>query len=542
MSGAIAFLAGLGTGYLNETNRQKKEKNDDEDRALRNEASQLQITAAKKQVADQATLAEAGKPIAMTEGAGGMLKPASMDNRDVGLPENAALPNQGLQVGGYNVAGKQFADPVAAQGAMAAANTPEATNQRILAAQRGIDPSKAIAMQKDIAQGTVADIQASDAVFRNKLGVAMGFGHEGLAKLITESQSDGLAEHQLKAVVSPDGKTVNYNKVDKDGKLTPTTLTYPNTEEGVVAAAYRLDKAITPAMRADFAAKQKKEEREGLESNSKIKLQGAQANYYDSAAQLKDVTDPNAPKGGIKPLVERMSEIDKSTLGNINKQREQINAAITKAQAEGSWDDKNPGSQALKTKLASLALQESKLQTKYAADGGAALPDPLGVRKAPSAPSDKKQGQVEILNQEMTKAQAMLAKPGITPDERGRAETDIASLNRELKNLGVKPGQPAQVPAAPVAPVRNMAVNGTAPVAAAPVTPAAAAVDTTQLAAMAQAESLEMASGKRMKYSPQVAAFVAQQQAVKDAAALAESQAYRQREFQKSNMAVRGAY
>ena len=109
-----------------------------------------------------------------------MLKPEAMDNRDVGLPENAALPNQGLQVGGYNVAGKQFVDPAAAKAEVTAQNTTAAVEKRVLAAQMGIDPSKGIAMKRDMAQGTVADEQAADEGedrvlrVRHRLGAGAG--------------------------------------------------------------------------------------------------------------------------------------------------------------------------------------------------------------------------------------------------------------------------------------------------------------------------------------------------------------------------------
>lgn len=463
-SNVIAFLSGLGTGIIQGQDKKDKDKRDEEDRALRNKASQLQINAAEKQVSDQAALATAGQPIAMTQGAGGMLKPATMDNRDVGLPENASLPNQGLNEGGFNVAGKQFTDPAAAQAAVAAQNTPEATQKRVLAAQMGIDPSKGIAMQRDIAQATVADVQAADAVFRNKLGVAMAFGHDGLAKLITEAQSDGLADHQLKAVVSPDGKTVTYNKVDKDGKLTPTPLTFPNSEEGVISAAYRLDKAITPAMRADFALKMKKEGREDKETDSKVKLQGAQTNYYNAAADLKDNTDPNA-KGKVA-AVDRMSEIDKSTLGTINKTRETINTAITKAQAEGSWDENSPGAKKLQTRLATLAMQESKLQSKYAGEAGGGLPDPAGLRgsggKTPAATQAARDTDAFAIKQdELVKAEGRLATAK-TQEERVRAQGDIDALNKELGRAGKK------APAAAPAPIAATQGTGMKPPVAAP--------------------------------------------------------------------------
>ena len=145
---AIAFLAGLGSGYMTAGKDKEKQKRDDEDRALRNKASQLQIDQAEQTITDRRTIAQAGAPIAMVEGAGGMVKPATMDNRDVGLPENAALPDQGLQQGGFSVAGKSFADPGAAQAELTAQNSPEARSKRVIAAMSGIDPMKAMDLEQ----------------------------------------------------------------------------------------------------------------------------------------------------------------------------------------------------------------------------------------------------------------------------------------------------------------------------------------------------------------------------------------------------------
>ena len=141
-----------------------------------------------------------------------------------------------------------------------------------------------------------------------------------------------------------------------------------------------------------------------------------------------------------------MSESDKMTRADLQKQKDRIQTQLVKMDSEGSLDEANLGAKRLRTDLARLNLMERQLITKYEGADPIATPDPLGMRKP--APSGKavtapnpfnagKQGQADILNQEMRKATESLSKPGITLDERTRAQADIASLAKELKNLGV---------------------------------------------------------------------------------------------------------
>lgn len=475
---SIAFLTGLGTGYMNANAKEKKDKRDEEDRALRNKASQLQINQAEQAIADKRTIAQAGAPIAMVEGAGGMTKPATMDNRDVSLPENAALPNAGLNEGGYSVAGKTFVDPAAAQAELTTQNSPEARGKRVIAAMSGIDPVGAMNLEHAQTQRTrettkftqeqeayakrLKDEGAIDGLKALRMGDGAGmvaaFNKGGQYKILGEP------------VITPENREIpgigmvpTYSAVFQvagaDGK--PTELKINSHDLGMRLMPY--EKFLDTQMKAS------KEGREGEESKSKIKLQGAQAEYYESAAGAKDAT-------ASKPVVEKMSEVDKTTLTSLNKQRDTINTAMTKAQAEGTWDENAPGSKQLKTKLAALNLQESQLTAKYS-DGGGALPDPLGMRKPagsakPAAAGSPKSGQVEILNQEWAQAQSQLANAK-TPEERTRAEGDIAALSREFKNLkATPPGAPANAASAGAitsTPAKApAAAPARAPVAAAP--------------------------------------------------------------------------
>ena len=486
---AIAFLAGLGSGYMTAGKDKEKQKRDDEDRALRNKASQLQIDQVEQGIKDKRTIAEAGAPIAMTEGAGGMVKPATMDNRDVGLPENATLPNQGLQEGGYSVGGKAFTDPAAAQTELATQNAPAARQQRVIAAMSGIDPVKAMDLEQTQTQRgreTTKFTQEQEA-YAKKLkdegaidalkalrggdgaGMVAAFNKGGQYKILGEPVLTP-EQREIPGIGVVPTYTATFKVQGEDGK--PKDMTVNSHDLGLRLMPY--EKFL------DTQLKVSKESREGRESNSKIGLQGAQANYYESAAGAKDAT-------AAKPIAEKMSEPDKMAFASINKQRETITTAMTKAQAEGSWDENSPGAKQLKTKLAALTMQESQLVGKYG-DGAGAAPDPLGMRKPaaggrqsqPVQPGSAKSGQVDILNQEWAKAQSQLASAK-TPEEKTRAQGDLTALSREFSNLKASPPGAATnmatggAIAAPAAPARTAAPPVAAPVAAAPAAPAPAA-------------------------------------------------------------------
>lgn len=455
-SNAIAFIAGLGTGMLNAQEKKRLQEREAKKDAQDDAVFDSRMDDVREKKKERAALAEAGKTVTVNDSASTLDtsgKPvlyedpgvASSDFRQArsmaestGTAMTGSAPVQTVSAGG-----QAFASTALAKAAADQANTPAGRAQRTAAALYGVGkPAEAMQLEAGSKQAQVADMQLAEQRWRTDLGAAMQGGHDGLAKLLTNTQADGLAQHKVQPVKNADG-TITYNLLQEDGTLKPLPqLTFPDTEDGVVHAAYQLDKFVTPAQRMDHNLKTAKEAREGRESDAK-------AGYYDSMANAKDVAAAN-PKTGI----DRMSEVDKLTLQNLNKQRDTIHTAITKAQAEGSFDDKSPNAGALRTQLAGLNLRERQLTAKYS---GEAAPDPLGIRKPAPAPASAggaktgavtgsgtaKEGQVDILNQEMTKATAARDKPGITADERTRAEADIASLTKELQRLGVKAGAPA---------------------------------------------------------------------------------------------------
>ena len=384
---AIAFLAGLGDGFMDQTDKNAKLKRDEEDRALRNEAAQLGIDKSKREVADQRTLAQAGAPIEMTQGAGGMLKPDAMDNRDVGLPENATLPNQGLQAGGYQVGKQVFADQPAAQAALAAQNTPEATNNRILAAQQGIDPAKAMGLQRDMTQQKVANLQLAEqqrveeSAVSNHLVMKAYTANKGdafkTAELIGTQAGGPLEGVTVTSPISPDGKSRSLVGT-KDG--VPTVMfTTTNDEAGNLKVLQRLQQtdaktiiAWGHANRTDKRLDDKLAQ-DVKEGDSKIKLQDATGRYYDSRTSLTDATDPNGKsRASGKPY--KMDEDDKIRLNASNTDVRDAEKAVgesMKGLMPGDDPTKNPATVYAQQRL----VQAKKTHFKTTVELGQFTPD-----------------------------------------------------------------------------------------------------------------------------------------------------------------------
>lgn len=143
------LAAGL-NGYVGGRRMVEDKEQREQDRAMRKEEFDARREELNRQKQERISLANAARPTSVEEGAGGMIRPETMDNRDVGLPENDQLPNQGLTLGGYRAAGKTFTDRAAADTAAQEYNAPDATMGRVAAAQTASDPVKGIGLQNAI--------------------------------------------------------------------------------------------------------------------------------------------------------------------------------------------------------------------------------------------------------------------------------------------------------------------------------------------------------------------------------------------------------
>lgn len=161
-SGLLSLAAGFADGAMGEKRRQKADTERQEDRSMRRTEHDARMGEVEEQRKLRVSLADAARPVQVEQGAGGSIRPETMDNRDVGLPESASQPNNGLTLGGYRVKDKTFDSATAAAGAAAAENSPDAVAKRQGAAYRQAgQPGAALEIEQK--QASITSAQAAAA-------------------------------------------------------------------------------------------------------------------------------------------------------------------------------------------------------------------------------------------------------------------------------------------------------------------------------------------------------------------------------------------
>lgn len=243
---AISLAGAALSGYAAGQALRKRDEQIAEDRAWQQEQRAAQRDAANREKQALQDLADAAAPTTVEEGAGGAIRPETMDNRDVGQPGEAPV----MPGNSFRAAGKTFADRAQAEAAATEYNSEPATDKRIsLAMAKSGDVKGAKAYLASARQAEVYGMELADKRWSKQIREAVTRGHDGLADFVSRSQGEGLAQYQVKAVPSADGKQVTYHKVNPDGTTTPTQLTFSNDEDGAIRAAYMLDRSITPEKR-----------------------------------------------------------------------------------------------------------------------------------------------------------------------------------------------------------------------------------------------------------------------------------------------------
>jgi hypothetical protein len=240
--GLVSFMAGLGGGYL-----KAREKGANDERQARMDQMQQDrhnawMSDQDEQKAGKRVMQDAMRPVEMQSGGGGALRSDAMDNRDVGLPENQALPNAGLSQQAYRVGGKSYATMQDATTATQQANSPDAQNQRVVQAYQMMGkPMEALSMQNAVVDSKLkalglskAEADMANEIFNKKVSDGLSSAatwQEGAAKLLTDTQVGGLSGITVSPVASADGKTIAFVGVGDDGAK-KTLLELPNSPDG----------------------------------------------------------------------------------------------------------------------------------------------------------------------------------------------------------------------------------------------------------------------------------------------------------------------
>lgn len=343
---AIAYLAGLGSGYLDERDRQASVARQAKlDQIALDRASRDQTTFDQQQQ-DRTDLRAAAAPVPVTES---QLPGPTED----GSP----MPTT------YNVGASRFASQGVAQQAAVGQQ-----QQNVAAAANQIDPLGAGKRTMAALEVTAAQRDAANKNWDDDLSQAANKGVQGV---IDFTNASGASPQQSKFVLGPDGKTGEVHLIAPDGTDRPTGQVFTNDAAGARNMALFLSKNTPlPAKMAHYQA-EAESARKAKVDDADVLEKTARAGYYDAQAKAsgnKPDDDPFA----------KMPEAAKIQLQGIQKQAETIDAAVTKAMADGTWDENSPNAKSLRSQRAALGLRANAMVQQYtkAAPGA----DPLSLR------------------------------------------------------------------------------------------------------------------------------------------------------------------
>lgn len=318
MSSFLNGLASAGLGYYKGMDEQRAAQERKAQQEQQKQINDLRLQEAKNAAednarmrADQQTLRAAARPVqAMEDGSGGMVRPDTMDNRDVGLAENAGLPNQGLAQSRYSAGGQKFADKTAADAYAQTQNTPEMQASRYATAQRGIgDVAGAYKTESEQrARKKQFEVDAVDNMLRDFGKALFSGGPKALTEMASKSSGDG---SDYRHETGPNGEDVYY-RVNRATQKQMLIGTFPGNEQGRVDAYKAFAATVSPELAMRHYAEKKAEarlekddKRKDDEDKSQAGLRSAQAraadaNAGESAAKSR-LYGAQADSGGYRP-------------------------------------------------------------------------------------------------------------------------------------------------------------------------------------------------------------------------------------------------
>lgn len=308
MSRAVAFLAGMGAGYLDSEKRQQdKARQDARDKREQDEFD-AKMADRKQADADKQALRDAAAPVAA-------------DAAPVAPPIGSMDAPRAPEDQGIRVAGKTYTDKASADAAVAAANTPGAQRKRISAAllaqgkvveadQLATNEltNKANQIKVDQAQRDEAN-QAFDSGIRKAL---QSGGWDGLAQFMSESKADGNdGATQFQATRTPDGK-VQMVRVNVDGTTSPIGPAHEDSDMGRATAGLMLSRAVPEADKLKHLVELKRADDAAKHQDGALKVAQQQA---DTQEQYR------------KDQAENMRELRRLEGLRLNLERARIDAA-----------------------------------------------------------------------------------------------------------------------------------------------------------------------------------------------------------------------
>lgn len=297
----LALAAGLGDGYMGEKRRAKADTEREQDRAMRLSEHEARMDEVNRGKDLQLSLANAARPVSVQAGAGGALRPESMDNRDVGLAENAAQPNHGLSLAAYRVGSKNFNDQAEADREAAKENSAGAVTMRLSRAlASGGKPAEAMELQARGMQITAAEQAAADKALRGRIDGLQT--PDDIAGFISSSPVDGQqGAFKVKARQSADGSSFTLDQVGADGKITPTRHQFTTDPAGIQKAKMAIAGYLTPEQRMEHFRWEQEQDRKVKADDNKFAYQSSALEAKKDGLKLQgEVNEAKAEAGRAK--------------------------------------------------------------------------------------------------------------------------------------------------------------------------------------------------------------------------------------------------
>ena len=353
--GLAAFVAGMGSGYLNAQQRAR-----DQERQDKLDARGDDLHAARMDEINQANklrmgLADAVAPRSAQAGTvleGGQTKefyqdpaqvtPQLQQDRQIEAEMRAEQGGQtapAVQASqGYGTTGMGLGNQITAHRPdVDALNSPEAQTKRIgLAYGANGKPLEAMQYQAAARAAKEAEITAANKHMQRQIGEALMTSGKtrlsGLANLGTKFEQGPLAGMQFDDVKNGDG-TVTFHAIGKDGKRTPTGWTFPDTEEGAIAAAYKFNQALSPELVfSDYAAKRKLETELGFKKTELDYKYGKDANL-ENLKSGNNIKETGVRLGGERSNAEHRIGLEQQAPVTLSEGQQRM---VPQRQKDGS--------------------------------------------------------------------------------------------------------------------------------------------------------------------------------------------------------------
>ena len=441
MSNALAFVAGLGSGYMNAKNKARDQERQDrieaeerEDRLLqRSQQTELHDTRMREYRREddlRKGLADAAKPGVLMQNAP-VLTNAGGQQVVYGSPETAEFAGHDAIMARRAAEAPNAPDAVAPVGLGGAVTLNGNVQPDLQTAQKGLasyDDAKSILARQQAAYNTagmpdkamglktaqlnlddsemdnqrkVLDFVSAKAnrAFEERVRANGGDVFKTVADVYTETNVGGLAGVKVLPVQSEDGKTISLSAISPDGSQR-VIKTYPSGQAGM-AMAMQDQLSVPPEIKAQWLHESAKIEEDKKRRTEDVDHRNRQldATVRHQAAMEKNASDRTASsieianlrftqarqlaelRGGDKSagLFEKMSGRDQAEMKSISERIRNAESATLKP----DFDPESTNGKRIAADLNGLLIQQRHLLDKYdSLNGNAAANDPNGLRQS----------------------------------------------------------------------------------------------------------------------------------------------------------------